>query len=174
MRALHIPATIAALALVAGTQAATQPQWMPITFSIDPMSTLVDWRYRWQASFGGVTQPQPEQVGWGPSQRVLDTSSLAQEIRDDGGQVGIGISGVYTGVLVHGGRTPEPVNGGATFAATVNGTDQPSLAKSPGVNGSAISFEMPYAMSNMTVLPTGDGAAYFVDSISLGKRILTN
>lgn len=170
---LSIPAFITALALLDGVRAA-DPTWADITFAVDPISPVFFWNGPWNSSFAGVTQPQPGQVGWGASQRVLDVATLPAGYKGDADASSFGTTGVSTSIRVYGDRTPEAPKGAAIFGALVNATAKSTWTKAPGNNGSAISLDLPYNITTAAIMPTGADGVYTIDGLSVTTRILTN
>jgi hypothetical protein len=167
-------ACVAALALVA-TAFAAEPRWQPISFTVDPISPLFDWHESWKAAFGGVTNPSRGQVGWGASQRVLDTAQLPPQLQGAGDSPSLtAYPFVGSDFRVYGGLTPSPPDGGPIFELLVNKSAPTTGVHSPGRNGSAISVDLPGNVSSIQVMPAASDGVFIIDAIGFTTRVATN
>ncbi|BEI80775.1 hypothetical protein CcaverHIS002_0113040 [Cutaneotrichosporon cavernicola] len=175
-------ASIAALALVDVVLAA-DPEWKPISFILDPVSPIFGWSTGWRTAFGGVTNPTVGQVGWGPSQRVLDATTATTQAMDDINYNSISAGPPFFGsdLRVYGARTPALPDGQAIFNALVNQTLAEAIptmtspgVQAPGENNSAISIDLQWQSTDVYVFAAGGPALYTVDSVGFTTRIMTN
>ncbi|GMK57434.1 hypothetical protein CspeluHIS016_0402680 [Cutaneotrichosporon spelunceum] len=176
-------AYIAALILV-NVALAADPEWKPISFMLDPVSPIIGWAGGWLVAFGGVTSPQPNQVGWGPSQRVFDASlNSAQDLADTTfNSISARPPLLASEMRVYGGRSPPQLGGKPDFNALVNQTTSAKAVPTvvspgvqvPGKNGSAISIDIPWPNTTVDVFAAGGQAMYIVDAVGFTTRIMTN
>ncbi|BEJ17670.1 hypothetical protein CspHIS471_0610710 [Cutaneotrichosporon sp. HIS471] len=175
-------ASITALALVDVVLAA-DPEWQPISFMLDPVSPIFGWSAGWQTAFGGVTNPTVGQVGWGPSQRVLDATTATTQVMDDITYNSISAGPPFFGsdLRVYGARTPPLPDGQAIFNALVNLTLAEAIptltspgVQAPGKNNSAISIDLQWQSTDVYVFAAGGPALYTVDAVGFTTRIMTN
>ncbi|CAK9784694.1 hypothetical protein CC85DRAFT_282880 [Cutaneotrichosporon oleaginosum] len=165
---------IAVLALVDSAYAA-DPSWQPISFTIDPMSPMVLWSPLWKPAFGGVTNPSRFQVGWGASQRILNTADVPPERQGDINATGFIISPfVGSELRVYGGRAPSLPNATDIFRAIVNDVASSTGVSAPGKNGSAISIDLSTNISSIHVFAAEGEGVLTIDALQYTSRIATN
>lgn len=168
-------ACIVALALVESALSAA-PTWEPIPFVLDPVSPMLGWSGLWKTAFGGVTDPSLGQVGWGPSQRVLDTAEIPPGAMGNLSFNSLVIGPAFRGtdLRVYGGRSPPPPDGAAIFSALVNSSTPTTGVQAPGKNGSAISIDLPWASNYVNIFASGGDGIYAIDAIGFTMQIATN